>query len=361
MSTSTPSIQPTNDPHSATRHASGSGSSGGSHESLEVLVLMGGPDAEREVSLKSGAMIASALRRAGRTVHEQVIERPTLEELRAMPGGVIFPALHGPWGEGGPLQELLEVDGRPFVGCRAKPARLAMDKLATKMLARRIGVPTPPARELRTGEPCDLEPPLVIKPIDDGSTVDVFICRSADEVADARRRIHASRPRAMAERLIAGREITVGWVLGRVLPVIEIVPAEGFYDYDAKYLRNDTEYVLDPHRAESWASMRSRRAPLPESVVARASEYAATLLRSLGARHLARVDFMADDAGPWLLEVNTMPGFTDHSLVPKAAAHAGIDFPSLCTMLVDGAVPADRSAARGSSQKERPREGPRPR
>lgn len=306
-----------------------------------VLVLMGGPDAEREVSLRSGAMVADALRRAGLEVFEQVIDRPTLDELRAMPGEVIFPVLHGPFGEGGPLQDLLEADARPYVGSRPRAARLAMDKLATKTLARRLGLPTPPSRELRRGDACDLEPPVVIKPIDDGSTVDVFIARTRPEVDRALAALFERRERVMAERYIEGREITVGWLLGRVLPIIEIVPAEGFYDYDAKYVRNDTEYVLEPERAESWACHRAKRPPLPEKAAALARHATTELVQGLGARHVARVDFMVDADGPWLLEINTMPGFTDHSLVPKAAAHAGISFPEVCRSMVLAARPAE--------------------
>jgi len=314
---------------------------------LHVLVLMGGPDAEREVSLKSGSMVADALRRAGVTVEERIIDRPSVEDLRAMPGDVIFPVLHGPFGEGGPLQELLEADGRPFVGSRPRAARMAMDKLATKTLARRLGIPTPPSRALRAGDACDLAPPLVIKPIDDGSTVDVFICRAQSEIENALAAIFGGsrrRDRVMAERFIEGREITVGWVLGQTLPIIEIVPADGFYDYEAKYLRNDTDYVLAPEEPESWAHMRTKRPPLDARSAALARGFTEELVRGIGARHVARVDFMVDADGPWLLEINTMPGFTDHSLVPKAAAHAAIDFPTLCRSLVEAARVATPSS-----------------
>ena len=303
-----------------------------------VLVLMGGPDAERPVSLKSGAMVADALRRSGLRVEECTIDRPTAAEIHALPGDVVFPVLHGPFGEGGPLQELLDADGRPYVGCRPRAARLAMDKLATKSLARRLGIPTPPSQELHSGQSCDIDPPLVIKPIDDGSTVDVFICRSRAEVDTAMSRIFAHRDRAMAERFIEGREITVGWILGSTLPVIEIVPADGFYDYDAKYIRNDTEYVLDPERPESWQRTRAKRSPLDPRFIELARHFTDELVVGIGARHVARVDFLIDADGPWLLEINTMPGFTDHSLVPKAAAHAGIDFPRLCRSLVEAAL-----------------------
>lgn len=125
---------------------------------MNVLVLKGGPDAEREVSLRSGGMVAAALRRAGAVVHEQTIDRPGLEELRAMPGEVVFPVLHGPWGEGGVLQDILERDGRPYVGCAPAAARLAMDKPASKRAVAEVGVPTPDSQVLRAADRLTLSP-----------------------------------------------------------------------------------------------------------------------------------------------------------------------------------------------------------
>ncbi len=290
-----------------------------------VLVLMGGPDAEREVSLNSGARVAQALRQSGAfTVVERTIDRLTAIELAALPGDVIVPVLHGPWGEGGPLQELLEADGRPFVGSSSRAARLAMDKAATKTIAARIGVPTPRSRLLRQGDEVDLVPPLVLKPSDDGSSVDLFICRTPEEVRDGLATAFTRRTTMLAEEFIAGREITIGWINGDVLPIIEIVPAEGTYDYQAKYHRNDTRYELDPH--------------LPSNAADSARLATKAICMALGCRHLARADFMVDARGAWLLEVNTMPGMTDHSLIPKAAAHAGTPFPQLCRNLVEMAL-----------------------
>jgi len=297
-----------------------------------VLVLMGGPDAERPVSIASGTAVAAALREAGiHDVSDLVIERPDKAELdRIVRDGVdvVFPVLHGPWGEGGPLQGLLEELGVPFVGSGAHAARIAMDKVATKTLAQQMGVPTPSARVLMVGDECDLEPPVVLKPLDDGSSVDIHVCRSVDELVAARSALHRSRPRLLAERYIAGREITVGFVLDRLLPPIEIRPADGLYDYEAKYVRNDTEYLVD--------------CQLDPNVAASIRRHAEAILRRIGCRDLARVDFMLDERGPWLLEVNTIPGFTDHSLVPKAAATVGLPMPVLCTALVE------RALARGS-------------
>ena len=152
---------------------------------MKVLLLKGGPDAEREVSLMSGGQVAEALRRAGLQVNEVTIDRPTLVELRSLPGDVVFPVLHGPWGEGGGMQELLAQDGRPFVGCEAGPARLAMDKPASKRAVAEVGVPTPPSQVIRAGEPLTLPTPLVLKPCDEGSSVDLRVCQTPEQAQRA--------------------------------------------------------------------------------------------------------------------------------------------------------------------------------
>lgn len=303
-----------------------------------VLVLGGGPDSEREVSLVSARCIADALDATSNyRAERRTIERINIDELRAMPGEVIFPALHGGWGEGGPLQDLLEFDGRPFVGCASAAARWAMDKIATKLEAQRLGIATPRAHVLDfRDQVCPMPFPVVVKPIHEGSTVGLHICRSGEEWARARRTIEESSLMGegrgyMIEPCIAGpngakaRELTVGLLDGEALPIIEIRPAEGLYDYEAKYTRNDTEYLIDP--------------PLPPGAAAAIRGQTEVLARSMGVRHVARADFMLDGTGTaWFLEINTLPGFTDHSLVPKAARKIGLEMPALCAALVEMAV-----------------------
>lgn len=311
-----------------------------------VLVLGGGPDAERDVSLKSAHFITLALREAGLAAHNQTIDRLSIDDLRALPGDIIFPALHGGWGEGGPLQDLLEADGRPFVGSMSLAARHAMDKIATKFTARSLGIPTPDVRLLDVRDTvCPLPFPVVLKPVHEGSTVGLFVCSSVDDWARARARIDEQRASGVDERVYMiepcaqrpggrkARELTVGIIDGQALPVIEITPAEGLYDYEAKYTRNDTAYLVEPK--------------LPPGVTERIQRQTVELAKAMGVRHLARADFMldADNDGPnaasataWFLEINTLPGFTDHSLVPMAARHAGMPMPALCKRLVEMAV-----------------------
>ena len=307
-----------------------------------ILILGGGPDSEREVSLVSARCIADALDHTGRyRAERRTIQQLTIDELRQLPGEVILPALHGGWGEGGPLQDLLEADGRPFVGSGSRAARAAMDKLATKMAAQQLGIVTPPAHVLDPRDTvCPLPFPIVMKPVHEGSTVGLFVCRDTQSWAAARRAIDdafilGERRTYMIEPCITGvvggggggkaRELTVGVLDGNALPVIEIKPADGLYDYEAKYTRNDTQYLLDP--------------PLPAGVGDRIKKQTEELARAMNLRHVARADFMLDASGqPWYLEINTLPGFTDHSLVPKAARHIGLAMPELCARLVEMAL-----------------------
>ena len=315
---------------------------------LSVLVLGGGPDAERDVSLNSARAIAEALVAAGHIVERRTIERVSATEIAHMPGEVVFPALHGGWGEGGPLQDILESDGRPFVGSMSQAARRAMDKITTKMVALELGIPTPAAHIVDwRDQVCPMELPAVIKPVHEGSTIGLYLCRTAVEWTDARAAITqeaaSGETRAyMIERMIGGggggskgRELTVGLLDGRALPIIEIVPADGLYDYEAKYTRDDTTYVVDPE--------------LPVGVAERIKEQTARVARALGVRHIARADFMLDSSvTAWFLEINTMPGFTDHSLVPKAARKMGLEMPELCSNLVRLAVRDHERAPRES-------------
>lgn len=307
-----------------------------------VLILAGGPDAERDVSIKSASAIAAALTAAGCNVNHQVIDRLDQSQLAALKGDVIFPALHGKWGEGGPLQAILEQDSRPFVACGYKAARTCMDKVLTKSIARDLGIACAPTCILDPaddGLPLDL--PVVVKPIFEGSTIGLFICRTPADWRHAHAASVKSGKPCMVEPFVKGKELTQGLIPDwanpdaqvqrplRALPAIHITPADGLYDYEAKYTRNDTRYVVAPQ--------------LPIGVADLIAQQTLTLARSLGVRHLCRADFILDDHNrAWFLELNTLPGFTDHSLVPMAAAHVGLQMPALCRLLVDSALAEHR-------------------
>jgi len=295
-----------------------------------VLVLAGGPDAERDVSLESAAAIAEALRAARHETHTLEIDDPDPEDLASTlaewPGDVVFPALHGPFGEGGPLQDLLSAAGRPYVGAGPRAARLAMDKVAAKTTAAALGAAVTPTAVFDPSDPAlPIDLPFVLKPVREGSTIGLSICRSRHDW-DLARKAAARRARpAMIEPLLVGREVTVGILENRALPLVEITPADGIYDYQAKYQRDDTRYTANP--------------ALPAGTAERATRDALALARTIGCADLARADFIVDAAGvPWLLEINTMPGFTSHSLVPMAARAAGLELPELCSRLVASAA-----------------------
>ncbi|WP_432798573.1 D-alanine--D-alanine ligase family protein [Poriferisphaera sp. WC338] len=319
------------------------------HTKLKVMVLAGGPDLEREVSLMSGAEVAKALEMAGHEVMVRDIlpgDLRALDDFVAWGGDVIFPAMHGKWGEGGGLQVILENQGLRFVGSRALAARLCMDKQQAKLVMDEAGIATPAFCVVKVGETVAFEEvglvPGVIKPIDDGSSMDMAICHSAADLDAARERLHETHERLMVERYVKGRELTVSVVLNdadeeEALPVIEIVPAGEFYDYEAKYFRDDTQYLFD--------------LGLSKALVEQIQTVAVRAHKLLGARHLSRVDFMLDECGKsWVLEINTLPGCTTHSLLPMAARQAGIEFSMLVDRLVRAVMtpPAERAGLVGS-------------
>ena len=297
----------------------------GQRRVLRVTVLCGGPSAEREVSLDSGRAVAEALRCRG---HEVFVADIGPAQLAALdhPADVVFPALHGPFGEDGTVQRLLAERGLPFVGADARASALAMDKVATKEAVRAAGIDTP-AFEVWDSATCaarsmpGLALPVIVKPVDQGSSVATMIVRAPAAFQPAVEQAVRQFGRALVEQFITGEEVTVG-ILGREpLPPICIRPQREFYNYQAKYRDDATEYLFD--------------AGYPARVFEQAQALSRQVFARLGCRHLARVDWMVDRAEQlWFLEINTLPGFTSHSLVPKAAAHAGVCFEDLVERLV---------------------------
>jgi len=295
-----------------------------------IAVLMGGISNEREVSFKSGAAVAAALRRAGHTVTAVEMSGRNLDALDRMRPDLAFVALHGEFGEDGQVQQMLERKGIPYTGSGPAASRLGMDKVASKRAFVRHGVPTADylvlsaeaGRERAGVLARQLGYPLVCKPARGGSSLGVSIVRSPLKLQDAIERAlsaepAAPEPRVLLERYVHGREFTVGLLDGVPLPTVEIRSKREFFDYEAKYSDEETQYELP--------------VSLLESLYRRTQEVALGAYRALGCRHFARVDMMYGyDGRLYALEVNTIPGLTARSLLPMAARYVGIEFPELC-------------------------------
>lgn len=296
---------------------------------------MGGTSNEREVSLASGGNVADALESLGCCeVLRVVLDN---DDLSSFPDGVdaCYVALHGGWGENGGVQAALDARGIPYTGPGAAASRLAIDKIKTKCVLDAAGVPTAPWQVVDDpSAPCPLSFPCVVKPPMDGSSVGISRVDSAKQWSDAlecalntdagyrRREGLAGKPRALLEAYIPGREMTVGVLGGDTLPVVEICAPGGWYGYNEKYNSNETRYLFPD-------------APfLPEM-----QHIAQQAFDACGCRGVTRVDFRISPEGAiYVLELNTSPGMTSHSLVPKAAARAGMDFPALCARILEMAA-----------------------
>lgn len=301
----------------------------GAIEPIRVAVLAGGPSRERAVSLASGAAVARALREAGMQVHEIDVTETSLPPLPP-DTEVVFPALHGTFGEDGHCQQLLEEAGLPYVGSGPEASALIMDKWRTKAALVEAGVPVPHAVCVSapdTPMPGELSGRIVVKPRSQGSSVGMTCLEelTADAWGAAVAAALDCDVCALAEEYVAGTEMTVALLDGTPLPAVEILPPDGrLYDYDAKYeyRQGHTQYNCPPQR-------------LSKETVASARDHAMRAWEALGARHLLRVDFRVTPEGqPLVLEANSLPGFTATSLMPKAAAQAGIGFAELCARLV---------------------------
>ena len=285
-----------------------------------VAVLMGGRSAEREISLASGRAVLAALLKAGVEAEAVDVDRATLRRLLAGEFARAFIALHGRGGEDGAIQGALEAAGLPYTGSGVSASALAMDKLLSKAVWRAGGLPTPAALELAEARAAravaqELGLPLLVKPVQEGSSFGAARVATVDELAPARRRA-ARFGRVMAETWIEGAEYTVPVLHGRALPIIKLATGREFYDYRAKYEAGDTQYICP--------------CGLDAKAEARLGELSLRACRALGVSGWARVDLLLDPADrPWLIEVNTVPDMTGHSLVPMAAREAGISFQEL--------------------------------
>jgi len=304
---------------------------------MKVTVLYGGPSAEREVSLVSGAAVIDALTSMGHDVFASDISPFDLTGLDRF-AEVVFPVLHGRFGESGELQDILESRRLRFVGSGSKASRIGIDKLASKRMWEGAGLPVPACQLITRQDyhpgfgPDRIAPPCVVKAVDSGSSIDVYICKTADDARRACSLVLENHDRALVETFIDGIELTVAILEEQPLSPIRISTTREFYDFEAKYKGNTTKYDFD--------------LGLDDSIIKQVKSLAQTAHQTIGCRDLSRVDIMLDKQNrPYLLEINTIPGFTAKSLLPKAAAHAGIGFGQLVDRLVRRAASRSLDAA----------------
>ena len=299
---------------------------------LKVAVLAGGIGSEREISLQSGKSVSEALKQAGFEVVTADIRPDNLEILNDGSIDVFFPALHGIFGEDGRLQQILDDRSLLYVGSGPAASKAAFDKMASKKLFEQAGIATPAAIEfgpetdiyLLEEQLRDFAQKYVVKPVRQGSSVGISIVSTPHEAVVAARETFREYGDCMIEEFVPGTEVTVGILHGRPLPIIEVRTQGGFYDYHAKYVDEKTEYLFDTITDTAMAENVSRAA--------------VECFDTLGCRHFARIDFiLSGEKIAYALEANTIPGFTSHSLLPKAAAKAGLPMSDLCTEIVEAA------------------------
>lgn len=292
----------------------------------KVAVLMGGFSSEREVSLNSGAAIVAALQSRGIDAHPFDPKAQDIVQLKALGFQTAFNTLHGTYGEDGTVQGLLEALGVPYTGCGVMASAIGMDKYRTKLVWQGLGLPVPEFAVLHDNSDFaaierELGLPLFVKPAVEGSSVGVVKVKEAGSLKAAYQSVKHLHGEILAERFIGGGEYTCAVLNGQALPSIHIIPATEFYDYEAKYNRDDTVYQCPSDLNEADEA-------LMRTLSVRA-------FAAIGGQGWGRVDFLKDTDGKlYLLEVNTLPGMTSHSLVPKAAAQSGLSFADLCVEIL---------------------------
>lgn len=309
------------------------------HRRGRVGVLLGGLSAERPISLNTGGAILRALLERGHDAVAIDVGRDLHRRLAEEGVEVAFNALHGTFGEDGCVQGLLEVLGIPYTGCGVAASALTMDKIQTKRVLEHAGVPTPEwvlleGATLAPGS-VPLAPPLVVKPVSEGSSVGISMVARAEELPAALSEAARHGGRVLVERRISGPEVTVGVLDGRALATVEIRPRDGWYDWHHKYTPGATDYICP---ADLGASVREELHSMAERAAA-----------VTGCEGAVRVDFMVEGGTrPLVIEINTVPGMTETSLLPKAAARAGLSFGDLCERILAGARLRSPEAAEGA-------------
>ena len=299
-----------------------------------VAVLMGGTAAEREVSLKSGSFVLQALLDAGVDAFGVDIQHNICQQLSELKADRVFNILHGRVGEDGQVQALLESLDIPYVGSRIRASAVTMDKLMTKRLLQGCGLATPVFYEIQSLADCEqalkaVGLPMIVKPVLEGSSIGMSKVTKAEQL-QAAYSLAAQFGPVLAEQWIVGSEYTVAWMGGVVLPAIKLETPHVFYDYDAKYIASDTRYICP--------------CGLPDAELLQLNELVARTAEICGLRHWGRVDVMCNQQGEFqVIEVNTVPGMTDHSLVPMAAKEAGLSYQQLVVKLLEYTLEEERS------------------
>jgi len=290
----------------------------------KVGVIMGGTSSEREVSLRSGWAVLKALRKKGIEAIPLEVGEDLVQQVISSGIEVAFVALHGKGGEDGTVQGLLELLRIPYTGSGVLASALAMNKVKAKKIFAACSIPTPESVLWRQGVAIPFPPPWVVKPASQGSTIGLSVVREESQLQEAVSEALRYDQEVFIERFVPGKELTVALLDGRTLEVIEIAPKEGIYDYRAKYTPGMTEYLIP--------------APISPEARSQAQKLAQRAYEALGCSGCARVDMRMDSGGRiWVLEVNTIPGMTATSLVPKAAAYEGMSFEDLVLEILKGA------------------------
>jgi D-alanine-D-alanine ligase len=289
----------------------------------KIGVLMGGLSSEREISLRSGKAVLASLLRGGYRAVGIDAGRDLPDHLKRERIDVAFVALHGRWGEDGTVQGLLEMMAIPYTGSGVLGSALAMDKCLGKLFLMSLDIPTPAYAICRSEEEARFPLPFVVKPAREGSTVGISIVRRQEEIGEAVRTAFGYDSKVLIEQYVRGREITVGVVNGLLLPIVEVKPKSGFYDFTSKYTKGMTEYLVP--------------AELSPDVEKRAREEALAIWRQFDLAGCARVDMIVEGDVPLVIDINTSPGMTETSLVPKGWGQLGRTFDRLVEDILGGA------------------------
>ncbi|TNF92310.1 MAG: D-alanine--D-alanine ligase [Gammaproteobacteria bacterium] len=291
-----------------------------------VAVFCGGNSQEREISLQTGQAVYESLKRSGFNV--DLVDTGRVEDIAFRDYDAAFVALHGRDGEDGKFQAVLEYHDIPYTGSGVGASSVSMNKWFTKSVWQSAGLNTPSywitGKNIQLSDFDDVDLPVFVKPVNEGSSIGITHVENRSDLENAVHIAQQFDDTVLIEKAITGKEYTFSYLNGVDMPLIQLLPANGFYDFEAKYERDDTQYIVSPE--------------LKEDVVIRVKQNALLALQVVGIKGWGRVDFMIDENGDeWFIEVNSVPGLTSHSLVPKAAASVGVNFDQVCIRILETA------------------------